>query len=122
MVNYSAALTAVLAAAASVGGADAGVAPRGGIFGLSRSGASSASSKSPFGLTKLATSGSDVAANIPLSIPRGGSPAVIGETDDDRPIDAGDLYLPGLLGATVAKKTVRAIMLQYGIKISSVLS
>ena len=122
MVNYSAALTAVLAAAASVGGADAGLAPRGGIFGLSRRAAGSAAGKSPFGLTtRLATTGGDVAANIPLSIPRGGSPAVIGETDEDRPIDASELYLPGLVGATVAKKTVRAVLHQYRIEISVVL-
>ena len=116
MVNYSAALTAVLAAAATVGGVDAGLAPRGGIFGLSRRGAGSAAAKSPFGLTKLATTGGDVAASIPLSIPRGGSPAVVGETDEDRPIDASELYLPGLLGATVAKKTVRAAFSSYGIE------
>ena len=122
MVNYSAALTAVLAAAASVGGADAGLAPRGGIFGLSRRAAGSAAGKSPFGLTtRLATTGGDVAANIPLSIPRGGSPAVIGETDEDRPIDASELYLPGLVGATVAKKTVRAVLHQYRIEFSVVL-
>lgn len=116
MVNYSAALTAVLAAAATVGGADAGLAPRGGIFGLSRRGSGSAAAKSPFGLTKLATTGGDVAASIPLSIPRGGSPAVVGETDEDRPIDASELYLPGLLGATVAKKTVRAVFSSYGME------
>lgn len=122
MVNYSAALTAVLAAAASVSGADAGLTPRGGIFGLSRRAAGSAAGKSPFGLTtRLATTGGDVAANIPLSIPRGGSPAVIGETDEDRPVEASELYLPGLVGATVAKKTVRTVLHQYRIEFSLVL-
>lgn len=90
-------LAAAVAAAVIIGpapGADAR-----GIFGLSRRAGNSYS----FGLQNVATR--DVTA-VPLSIPRGGSPAVVGETDDDRPVDAEKLYMPGLLDATVAKKTV----------------
>ena len=88
-------LTAALAAPAVISPAPAAEAR--GIFGLSARRAGNS-----FGLQNVARG--DVTA-VPLSIPRGGSPAVVGETEEDRPVEE-KLYLPGLLDATVAKKTV----------------
>jgi len=89
-------LAAAVAAAAVISPAPA-VEARG-IFGLSARRAGNS-----FGLQNLDPRG-DV-TSFPLSIPRGGSPAVVGETDEDRPVEE-TLYLPGLLDATLAKKTV----------------
>jgi len=88
-------LAAAVAAAAVISPAPA-VEARG-IFGLSARRAGNS-----FGLQNLDPRG-DV-TSFPLSIPRGGSPAVVGETDEDRPVEE-TLYLPGLLDATLAKKT-----------------
>lgn len=90
-------LAAAVAAAAVVSPVPA-VEARG-IFGLSARRAGNS-----FGLQNVARG---AVTAVPLSIPRGGSPAVVGETDEDRPVEE-KLYLPGLLDATVAKKTVSA--------------